>query len=1139
MTRTAMVSIGAVLVCASLLGPGCGGGVNELELGPMALPWADHGEAVALADFAVPGAWEDIEVSRRVDKPPPAWEEECVALDEVRRDQPLSYAVVQVTPDGIRVSGHPVVDLDEGHVDDGLKRGTMISPLYDTLQALADSAKASAATHSCPSDQFPGSFSGKLLLAVDARVPFSTLREVMYTCGQAQFGEFYFLVDDPETGEQVEWTAGRRGGFPPLMLTIAINGAGFVVAGNDDVVLPPEETRDWNTPRQPTLPCTGGCGSVEDYDWTGLQRILVQLKERHPAEANAIVIPDPGVGADVLIRSMDTCQWDDTGRSLFPYVVVAGGVNGHGSHVSPPSTGSGRQQTLQLDLHSTVAAIASSLPAIGAPRASSDFLDAFAPEEVVVVHGSAAEARAKHGAGRMEQGLAALIGTTGEGSSGDAVADLLINHNDGGGMDADLDSMLSPATNVHGRSAGRRSSRDPIESRPAPVDEPPPPPQASLRSWFPETFAFEPLVITDADGLASVDVTVPDQLTTWRVLGLAHDQAGSQAGDLHTFSSTLPAYVEVTPPEVLRVGDRLRLPLQVVNNSADPYQGRLQARAIGDSARGQTSASVDLTAYASDVRTLPLDAVSPGVATVVATLGGEDAVQRSLRIVPAGRPEARSTGGTLAAPRSVELPAPDGSDPASATLELVVYPGPLAVVRAEMEQAPARGGDLAAVAYTTALVGRGQQVAARMQVEVDPDQLRTDRLRAYQQLVRHTRAPSTAQALLALRGAAQLDDPMTRALSTRLATPLADAQSPDGSFAVAWGTGEVSLERALVFTAEASSACDELDDRVARRAATFVARNAPAVKDPYTASVLLGANLVAEPQRAALREQILDAVVEREDGSRVVRPTEASQREDGSRPGELETTARAIVALQDDGESRELLADLATAVLSSYRRGSGFGDGRAGLATLEALAVMFDEPLPDQVQVRLLDGETELVAQDLDLSAGVKPLVVSLAAPRTDAPLRLEASPAVPGLVYTLTRTDWLDWDEPSADGFGLRVTVPDRLRVGRSADLQLQAAVPGDEPFVITLELPAGLELDEHALDELDSSGAITRYEARPGRITLHAPGQPAGASFGLQLEVIPTLAGTLQWGAATLALRNDPQRQVQIQPAALRVSP
>jgi len=93
-----------------------------------------------------------------------------------------------VTKASITVDGVELLAVSGGAVDPGQKRGTLISPLFDRLKDLADREKANA--------ERPGysPFTGRLLLQIDRDVPFSLVREVMYTAGQAQFGEFKFVV---------------------------------------------------------------------------------------------------------------------------------------------------------------------------------------------------------------------------------------------------------------------------------------------------------------------------------------------------------------------------------------------------------------------------------------------------------------------------------------------------------------------------------------------------------------------------------------------------------------------------------------------------------------------------------------------------------------------------------------------------------------------------------------------------------------------------------------------------------------------------------------------------------------------------------------------------------------------------------
>ncbi len=63
-------------------------------------------------------------------------------------------------------------------------------------------------------------------------------------------------------------------------------------------------------------------------------------------------------------------------------------------------------------------------------------------------------------------------------------------------------------------------------------------------------------MVTDESGQATVPVRVPDRLTRWRVLALAHSRSGAQAGAVTSFAGTLPTYVDPVVPAFLRTGTR-------------------------------------------------------------------------------------------------------------------------------------------------------------------------------------------------------------------------------------------------------------------------------------------------------------------------------------------------------------------------------------------------------------------------------------------------------------------------------------------------------------------------------------------------------------------------------------------------------
>jgi hypothetical protein len=122
-----------------------------------------------------------------------------IPLSSALKTPKLAVNVV-VSRKDVVVDGGWVLDLDRGvddetgeeviAVPDGEKRGQLISTLYDVLLEKAENAKDLGVRTG--SEEFE--FKGEVLLQCDRRLPFSVIREVMFTAGQAQFGNFRFVV---------------------------------------------------------------------------------------------------------------------------------------------------------------------------------------------------------------------------------------------------------------------------------------------------------------------------------------------------------------------------------------------------------------------------------------------------------------------------------------------------------------------------------------------------------------------------------------------------------------------------------------------------------------------------------------------------------------------------------------------------------------------------------------------------------------------------------------------------------------------------------------------------------------------------------------------------------------------------------
>lgn len=91
----------------------------------------------------------------------------------------------------LAVDGVKVLDLEGGTVYEEYRRGMMITPLYDVLVEKAYNAKALAARS--PNNPFLG----EINLLMDATTPMTLVLQILYTAGQAQFGDFRFVVQLP------------------------------------------------------------------------------------------------------------------------------------------------------------------------------------------------------------------------------------------------------------------------------------------------------------------------------------------------------------------------------------------------------------------------------------------------------------------------------------------------------------------------------------------------------------------------------------------------------------------------------------------------------------------------------------------------------------------------------------------------------------------------------------------------------------------------------------------------------------------------------------------------------------------------------------------------------------------------------
>jgi alpha-2-macroglobulin len=208
-----------------------------------------------------------------------------------------------------------------------------------------------------------------------------------------------------------------------------------------------------------------------------------------------------------------------------------------------------------------------------------------------------------------------------------------------------------------------------------------------IRRNFPDTAYWNPALVTGDDGTASVTLTLPDNLTTWRMTarGLTADtRVGQVTNDL---VATRPLLVRPALPRFLTVGDTLTIQAVVQNSTASPIQATVTLDLSGQGGPApielgaDAKQTVQVPANGTAVVRWPANVPTAGQALLRFTVDGgglQDSVEQALPVQRFTTPEVVASAGqvldtiveTIAPPPGAPQ-SPDGSTQGELDLELV------------------------------------------------------------------------------------------------------------------------------------------------------------------------------------------------------------------------------------------------------------------------------------------------------------------------------------------------------------------------------------------------------------------------------------------------------------------------------------
>lgn len=97
--------------------------------------------------------------------------------------------------------------------------------------------------------------------------------------------------------------------------------------------------------------------------------------------------------------------------------------------------------------------------------------------------------------------------------------------------------------------------------------------EVTLRENMQETAFFYPNLLTDNKGQVSIRFTLPESVTTWRLLGLAHDKEMNYGTITAEAVAQKAVMVQPNLPRFIRVGDNPTVSVRIFNTQSHPVSG--------------------------------------------------------------------------------------------------------------------------------------------------------------------------------------------------------------------------------------------------------------------------------------------------------------------------------------------------------------------------------------------------------------------------------------------------------------------------------------------------------------------------------------------------------------------------------------
>ncbi len=266
-----------------------------------------------------------------------------------------------------------------------------------------------------------------------------------------------------------------------------------------------------------------------------------------------------------------------------------------------------------------------------------------------------------------------------------------------------------------------------------------------VREYFPETLYWQPELVTDGDGRASVRVKLADSVTTWHVAVIGSTMDGRIAEGSAEIRAFQPFLVDLDVPSVLTVGDEVSLPVPVRNYLERTQKVAVTAKVPPELRLAQAVRQPSAVAAASSsnaVLTLSAESALKSGRVRVTAVGGSasDAIEKPLAVHPDGERRVLSVNSVVESGHEVPLAIGANAITGSIQGSVKMYPSLLArileSIEAVLERPHGCGEQTISSTYPNLLLLRALNEAGLVDEPLST-RARKNLLAGYQRLLRY------------------------------------------------------------------------------------------------------------------------------------------------------------------------------------------------------------------------------------------------------------------------------------------------------------------------------------------------------------------------------------------------------------------